>query len=130
MDVKINTVVDNNSDQKCQKCVKSICCTYVTQQIDTPDEKSDFEQILWQISHKNVHVYKDDDGWFLLFLTECEHLEENGRCSIYLQRPAICQEYDNDYCEYDSPAEEGFELYFTSYQELFTYVEKNFAASD
>jgi uncharacterized protein len=118
--VKITT------DNKCSFCVGSKCCSYVTQQIDTPRSKDDFETLLWQVSHHNVGAYKDEDGWFLIFDTRCSHLLPDGRCGIYEVRPEICRNHSNDYCEYDSPAEEGFELYFPDYATLLKYCKKRF----
>jgi len=102
----------------------------MTQQIDTPRKKDDFQLMLWQISHANVEFYKDEDGWFLMFISSCEHLEKNGQCGIYDQRPDICREYSNDYCEFDAPAEESFDLYFKTYDELLTYCRKRFKKWD
>jgi Fe-S-cluster containining protein len=118
--VKITT------DNKCSFCVGSKCCSYVTQQIDTPRSKDDFETLLWQVSHHNVGAYKDEDGWFLIFDTRCSHLLPDGRCGIYDVRPEICRSHSNDYCEYDAPAEEGFELYFPDYATLLKYCKKRF----
>lgn len=114
------------TDNKCDQCKKSICCNYITQSLDTPRSKADFQHLIWQISHENISIYKDSDGWFLLVETRCEHLQDNGRCGIYDRRPQICREYDNDYCEYDAPAESGFDLYFRTYKELRAYCRKRF----
>ncbi len=111
---------------KCDLCHRSICCRYITQHIDTPRSKLDFELLLWQISHQNIEIYKDKDGWFLLFHTSCHHLLDDGRCGIYHQRPQICRDYSNDYCEYDAPADEGFERYFRNYDELLAYCQQRF----
>jgi uncharacterized protein len=113
-------------DNKCGLCTSSICCTYVTQHIDAPRSKHDFEHLLWQVSHENVKAYKDEDGWFLLFETRCNHLTQQGLCGIYEHRPKICREYANDYCEFDAPAEEGFDLYFPDYETLLRYCKKRF----
>ena len=113
-------------ENKCSHCPGTRCCQYITQQIDTPRKKVDFQLMLWQISHANVEFYKDEDGWFLMFITPCEQLLDDGQCGIYKQRPDICREYENDYCEYDASAEEGFELYFKTYKELITYCQKRF----
>ncbi len=91
-----------------------------------PRSKADFDHLLWQISHKGVSIYKDTDGWFLLVEAECNHLKKDGGCAIYETRPQICRDYDNEWCEYDQPAEEGFDLYFRSYDELLTYCRKRF----
>lgn len=114
------------AENKCSHCSGTKCCQYVTQQIETPRKKVDFQLMLWQISHANVEFYKDEDGWFLMFITPCEHIADDGQCGIYEQRPNICREYENDYCEYDASAEEGFKLYFRSHEELLTYCRKRF----
>ena len=111
---------------KCDLCTNSKCCTYVTQQIDTPRSKYDFEILLWQASHDGVGAYKDDDGWFVMFESRCQHLLVDGRCNIYEIRPAICRTHSNDYCEYDAPAEDGFDLYFPDYDSLLQFCRKKF----
>ncbi len=118
--------IEISSENKCDLCTHSKCCTYVTQQIDTPKSKYDFEILLWQVSHQNTGVYKDEDGWFLIFDTSCTHLLNDGRCGIYNDRPTICRSHTNDYCEYDAPAEDGFELWFPDYQSLLAYCKKRF----
>ena len=123
---EIEITAESGAETKCDLCTSSTCCTYVTQQLDVPRSKYDFEILLWQVSHQGVGVYKDDDGWFVMFETRCSHLEQDGRCGIYEDRPTICRTHDNDYCEYDAPAEEGFELYFPDYSTLLNYCQKRF----
>ncbi len=118
--------IEITSDNKCDFCTGSKCCTYVTQQIDTPKSKYDFEILLWQVSHNGVGAYKDEDGWFILFEATCNHLQSDGRCGIYEDRPTICRSHSNDYCEYDAPAEDGFDLWFPDYQSLLKYCKKRF----
>ena len=126
-DAKLPPVEVNSNGNKCDLCTNSKCCTYVTQQIDTPRSKYDFEILLWQVSHPNVGAYKDEDGWFLIFDgVPCSHLLPDGRCGIYEDRPTICRSHDNDYCEYDAPAEDGFELWFPDYHSLLAYCRKRF----
>ncbi len=117
---------DSEEFNKCDLCTNSKCCTYVTQQIDTPKSKYDFEILLWQVSHEGVGAYKDDDGWFVMFEARCRHLQVDGRCGIYEDRPTICRSHSNDYCEYDAPAEDGFDLYFPDYDSLLRYCKKRF----
>ena len=114
------------SENKCGFCIGTRCCSYITQSIDAPRSKDDFDHLLWQLTHEGVQAYKDEDGWFLLVLNRCQFIGDNGRCQIYETRPAVCREYDNDYCEYDSPAEEGFELFFDGYHSLLKYCRKRF----
>ena len=116
----------NDAFSKCDLCTNSKCCTYVTQQVDTPRSKYDFEVLLWQVSHDGVGAYKDDDGWFVMFESRCQHLLPDGRCNIYTQRPTICRSHSNDYCEYDAPAEDGFDLYFPDYDALLQFCRKKF----
>jgi hypothetical protein len=116
----------NDEVSKCDLCSNSKCCTYVTQQIDRPRSKYDFEVLLWQVSHDGVGAYKDDDGWFVMFESRCQHLLVGGRCNIYEIRPTICRSHSNDYCEYDAPAEDGFDLYFPDYDSLLQYCRKKF----
>lgn len=112
---------------KCRLCTNSKCCTYVTEALGAaPKTKADFELLLWQVSHAGVEVYKDSDGWFLLFQGKCEHLLPDGDCGIYEQRPQICRDYDNGWCEFDAPAENGFLLHFRNYAELLDYCKRRF----
>lgn len=89
-----------------------------------------FDFLLWQLSHRDVQLYKDEDGWFLLVNNPCLHLLSDGRCGIYEVRPKICRDHTNDYCEYDAPAEDGFELFFDGYQALDDYCRKKFKRWD
>jgi Fe-S-cluster containining protein len=113
-------------ENKCNLCVGSICCTYITHQIDTPRSMEEFDYLLWQVSHDNVALFKDEDGWFLSVTGQCAHLGPNGMCAIYDNRPQICRDHSNECCEYDGAAEEDFELYFNSYAALDTYSRKKF----
>jgi len=90
----------------------------------------DFDTLLWQLAHKDIQAYKDEDGWFLLINNTCQFLGEHGRCGIYESRPQMCREYSNDYCEYDSPAEEGFDLFFDGYASLLAYCQQRFKRWD
>lgn len=115
---------------KCSRCHSSKCCTYVTQQIETPRSMDDFDVLLWQLSHRDVQLYKDEDGWFLIINTPCLHLLPDGGCGIYEVRPKICRDHSNDFCEYDVPAEEGFEKFFDGYESLLKYCKKRFRGWD
>ena len=119
--------MERSADNKCNRCTGSKCCNYITEALGVaPRSKADFEQLLWQVSHQGVELYRDDSGWYLLFHGRCEHLQSNGACAIYAHRPQICRDYDNDWCEYDQPAEEGFQLYFRNYGELLDYCQRRF----
>lgn len=111
---------------KCGFCTNSKCCTYITEELATPRSMHDFDHLLWQLSHRDIQAYKDEDGWYLLVNNSCTHLLKDGRCAIYEDRPLICREYTNDYCEFDESAENGFDLFFEDYAALLKYVKKRF----
>jgi Fe-S-cluster containining protein len=122
--------IEITSENKCGFCTNSKCCTYITEELTTPRSMSDFDFMLWQLAHRDVHAYKDVDGWFLMFHTPCLQLLADGRCGIYEDRPMICREYSNDFCEFDEDSSEGFELFFDSYDALLNYVRKRFKTWD
>ena len=114
------------TENKCGYCTNSKCCTYITEELETPRSMQDFDHMLWQLSHKDVQAYKDEAGWYLLINNPCTHIQPDGHCGIYEDRPGICREYSNDFCEFDEPAEKGFELYFDGYESLLKYVRRRF----
>lgn len=113
------------SANRCGFCTAK-CCKYVTQRIDGPRSMEDFDVLLWQLSHPGVEVYKDSEGWFLIFNSTCRYLAPDGRCGIYATRPKICRDYSNDACEFDEVAENNFELYFRNDEELLRYCRKRY----
>ena len=128
MSKKIKLIEEKTN--KCDRCIESKCCQYVTQCIDKPTTIQDFDLLMWQVSHRNVHLFKDEDGWFLLFVSTCEHLQDNGHCGIYETRPLICRDHDNSYCEFDVSIKEGSEYYFETDKELDKYCRKRFKGWD
>ncbi|MGD8568953.1 MAG: YkgJ family cysteine cluster protein [Gammaproteobacteria bacterium] len=117
-------------ENKCDYCKHSICCTYVTQEIDAPRSMKDYDYLLWLVSHRDVSIFKDDDGWFLSAANPCLHLLPDGQCGIYETRPQICREHSNECCEFDGPAEEDYKKYFDSYEKLDEYCRKKFKKWD
>jgi len=113
-------------ETKCARCADSTCCSYLTQQIDTPRSIYDFETLLWQIAHKNIQIFQDEQGWFLLINNPCSFLLPGGGCGIYAKRPAICRDHTNDYCEYDAPAKGGYKRFFPTYASLERYCRRRF----
>jgi Fe-S-cluster containining protein len=82
----------------CTGCVAH-CCRYVSVEIDTPDTKWQYDQILWMLIHENVSVYVEHDGlYYVEFRTRCSALDEANLCKIYENRPRLCREYSNETC--------------------------------
>jgi len=130
MTKQIEINVEITTENKCSFCEGTKCCVYTTQEIDTPRTKDDFDHMLWQMAHKNIQVYKDEGEWFLLVNNECQFLGDKGMCKIYETRPQLCRDYSNDFCEYDEPAENSFQFYFKTYEELDKYCRKRFKKWD
>lgn len=124
-------VSDTGTDDKCDRCTNTTCCTYVTQQIDTPRSMEEYDTLLWQVSHGNTQIYKDEGDWYLLVYDRCTHILPGGRCGIYERRPQICRDHSNDDCEFNTPSShDDFDLLFTSYKELDDYCRKRFKTWD
>ena len=123
---ELNSNSAASTDNKCDSCTTSKCCTYTTVSIATPRSIREFDNLLWHVSHYHTHAFKDDDGWYLLFYAQCQHLQSNGFCGIYETRPFVCREHDNDGCEYDLEIDEGSELYFKDHAELDNYCRNRF----
>lgn len=117
-------------DRKCSRCKKSICCNSINQPIPTPRTREDFEHLIWQVSHENINIFKDIEGWFLHVDTNCMHLQPGGICGIYEKRPWVCREYSNDFCEYDETIPEASEYFFTTSEQLEKYCRKRFKQWD
>jgi hypothetical protein len=130
MNKHIPVDIEITPENKCGYCTNSKCCTYITEKLETPRSMQDFDHLLWQLSHQDVQAYRDEDGWYLLISNPCTHLFSDGRCGIYADRPQICRDYTNDFCEYDQSANVGFELFFDRYESLHKYVRKRFKTWD
>ncbi|MYB88564.1 MAG: YkgJ family cysteine cluster protein [Proteobacteria bacterium] len=128
--VRLEPGIEITAENKCGYCTNSYCCTYVTEELITPRSKQDYEHLLWQVSHEGVEVYRDDEGWWLMVSARCSHLQGDGRCGIYEARPQICRDHSNDYCEFDTPVEEDYELHFPDYETLLRYCKKRFKRWD
>ena len=82
----------------CNEC-NAECCRNVAIEIDEPTTKEDWDDIRWQVSHKNIIVYLDnEDDWLIEFHSDCNHLDENNKCKIYDKRPSMCRKHDMDSC--------------------------------
>ena len=130
--ISVKVDPDNlSSEEKCGYCTNTTCCTYITQELDTPRSMEDFDTMLWQLSHENIQAYKDEGDWYLLMLNRCRHIKKDGRCGIYDIRPQICREHSNEDCEFNTPSgEDDFDLFFPSYEALDKYCRKRFKTWD
>jgi Fe-S-cluster containining protein len=121
--MKKQTRKKKQNDNLCFQC-NARCCKYISIEIDAPTDKNDFENIRWFVSHHNIWVFKDEGLWYICFDSPCRYLEKDNRCGIYDERPDICRKYKTDNCEYHGEENEGFELKFTTPQEVSEYAEE------
>lgn len=110
---------------QCDKC-KGLCCRYFALPIETPEEKSDFEDIRWYLCHKDVTVFVEDGDWYLNIKNRCRHLtEKDHKCKIYESRPPICRKYRHSDCDY-TEGEYDYELHFTDDKQMEEYIKIKF----
>ena len=83
------------------------------------------EHLLWYICFKDVEIGLQGKNWVLFFNTPCEHLHPTEHlCQIYEERPGVCKRYQPVACEFDLPRKERFDKWFTTYDELQTFLNK------
>ena len=111
-----------DENHSCFGC--TLCCEYVAMEIDAED-KEDWQHIVWFVSHKNVFVYQDDEGdWMIEFKTPCENLDSEGLCSIHDKRPDICKEYSWDECE-KHVSGNYYQVMLKNREEALAYIKEN-----
>lgn len=86
----------------CLQCAK--CCTYVAVGINGPTSAKRATEVLWHLYHEGVSVCRDEEGeWYIQIASRCRNLGEGNMCSVYLNRPHICRDYDDQGCEVNAP---------------------------
>jgi uncharacterized protein len=104
----------------CEYCTAK-CCRYFALPIETPETFEDYEFIRWFLLHDRATVFKEDDDWYLLVHTECEHLQPDNRCGIYETRPQICRDYTTKDCEYED--DWTYDFYLETADQVAEYTE-------
>ncbi len=109
----------------CEKCT-GLCCRYFALQIDTPEDRGDYEDVRWYLCHENVTVFVEDGDWYVNIKNKCRHLSEaDYRCQNYENRPAICRKYHTDNCDFTNE-EYDYELHFTDDKQMEEYIKVKF----
>ncbi len=101
------------------------CCRYFALEIDTPEDKDDFEDLRWYLCHENTVIYVDEGAWHVHVENDCRYRDQDHRCAIYERRPTMCREHSPDDCSYNDPWD--YELKFSTLEELEIYIEAHFA---
>ncbi|GEM_PF-1360094 len=104
----------------CEHCTAA-CCRYVALPIETPTERSDFDDIRWYLLHENISVFVEDGDWYISMQTSCRQIAADGRCMIYARRPRICRKYTTENCDYHS-GDYGWKAHFTCPEHLDEYL--------
>lgn len=113
---------DEDDKNLCAGC--TICCEYISLEIDEPEALEDVEHIRWYLYHKNVRVFITEEGWYIQFFTPCKALLPSGLCGVREIRPKICEEHDQESCErYGEGSEE--EAHFTDPEKFLAWITKN-----
>ncbi len=82
----------------CRGC--TLCCTYVTVEIDAPRAAWEYDQWLWALHHRGVELYVErPERWSVHFAARCAELGRDGRCRIHGRHPVMCREHDPRSCE-------------------------------
>lgn len=109
-----------SEENLCEYCTAK-CCRYFALPIETPEAFADYEYIRWYLLHDRASVFKDEEDWYLLVHTVCEHLQDDNRCGIYETRPQICREYTTKNCEYED--DWTYDFYLETADQVAEYTE-------
>ena len=100
----------------CEQCA-ALCCRQIALPIDNPESPNDFDNVRWYLMHENVHVFVEEEQWYIAFATKCKHLRDDNLCGVYETRPRICRSYTTDGCEWHG-GEYSYDHLFTSAEQL------------
>ncbi len=114
------------NSRKCRMCGK--CCSYIAIEIDDPNTKQGFNNLIWLLMHKGTHAYCDyDNRWFIEVKAECKALAKNKLCLVHRSKPKICRDYSPEECTANNSEKEAEKISIRSIAELKRYYEsKNF----
>ena len=108
----------------CSKCT-GLCCRYVALPIETPKTRGDFDDVRWYLAHEGFSVFVDEGDWYVNIAARCRYLTVDNLCGTYENRPRICRGYKDGNCDYHG-GDYGYDLYFSSTEDLAEYVDKKF----
>jgi Fe-S-cluster containining protein len=96
---------------------------YLSVEVDEPESKKDYDDMLWLIAHRDVEIYMDEGRWYVMVQNPCRFYDPRKGCLIYPKRPRICRNHTWRECEFEDDYD--FELHFHSYEELDRYIRNN-----
>lgn len=108
--------------RRCQVECGARCCRYITHIMRAPRRKCDFDEIAWFLAHEHVSVYVEARRWHLEVRTPCRYLTPENLCANYDQRPQVCRDYSQEFCEF--PRRPRHSLHFDTKEEFDLWMEK------
>lgn len=124
---KLNVISVNDTSKvsdvnPCYPC--SLCCRHIALEIDEPEDREEFSQILWHLYHKGVKIYIDEDDWMMEVEAKCKNLTDKNECGIHKYAPQTCKEYKIESCE-RSIQEPYWDEMFRTPKDLVNYMKLN-----
>ena len=104
----------------CQYCTGR-CCRYFALPMEEPTDWDSFDNVRWFMFHGRVSVFVSEKIWYLAVHADCQHLQPDNRCGIYIDRPKICRSYSTDICEYDNDF--LYDRLFETAEQIWEYAE-------
>ena len=93
--------------------------------MDKPETLEDWENIKWQVAHKNIQVILDnEDSWCIEFLTPCDEMDDSGKCRVYDKRPAMCKKHSPENCIVNGDGD-YYKVIFKCIENVENYLEKH-----
>ena len=105
----------------CQDC-GGRCCQVVNQDCDP----SDRDYIRFLLNHKGSGLYTSGatkNSVQVSTESPCQHLDPDGRCKDYDNRPSICSEYDSRECP-DAPSRRASNPVIDNWEEAEDFLDK------
>ena len=113
-----STMPQNGS---CRKC-PAICCHNLALAIGRPVNRTELEDLKWQLHFSTVKVYIHGHHWYQWIKGTCRYLK-NNRCTIYEDRPERCRKHNPPNCEYH---DKYYDVMFSTPEELEEYWVKKY----
>ncbi|MGD9401716.1 MAG: YkgJ family cysteine cluster protein [bacterium] len=108
------------TNEICSQC-PSLCCKNLSMMIYRPENRSEVEDLKWQLRFDTVSVYIRSHRWYLLIEGRCMYLADDGRCLEYDGRPDKCRRHNPPDCEFFG---EFYDVMIETPEELEDYLNK------
>jgi Fe-S-cluster containining protein len=104
----------------CARC-DALCCKNLSMGIGKPANRSEVEDLKWQLHFDTVQVYIRNHRWYQLIDGRCMYLSDDNRCTIYQDRPNMCRRHNPPECEFFG---DFYDVMISTPDELEAYLRK------